>query len=1420
LSFIRVIRVIRGELIFWNERMSVAQYDVLVVGAGCAGLTAAIGLARSGFAVAVVEAAAQVGGGAALGGVCFAESLVQPDLLGLEGVEALAWERRLIERGSFATDGCRLTGSIYRDAEAFRHCYTVLRPLFDRHLAALARQHGVALLSETTVESLIREGRRIIGAATSRGALYAELIFLAEGDAGHLLSREGLDRSSNPRDRPAFLYCLQQVVELPSEAIDERFRLGAEQGAAYDFLLRNPLHSQLNARGILCTNRQGLTLSVILPAENLGQHFDGEPRQLLDRFVDMPALRPWLRDGRRGAWTATLLRTGGMRDVPYLVEDGLAVGGAAAGLGVDFPVLNLTGPATATGLLLSRAAARIRAEGRPFDRAALERHYLEPLQQTRYWRDLAFLQRWPGYLRRTHVLFESGLDLLLGSASVWMRARRWLPWKFLGWLGILSRVSWARWDELREDFIHVGRALRLREVMPRPGLGRLVLDGALNAFRDLVRQPRPHLPPRGTLRLYYHSAQEEGRASAVPALFRRWFERFRPVLASAGRILHENDDNPLSVKLTRTLDLLVRQINLLDLLAVAGLIFLILPLSTMLAAWGYLLRRRGERPEQPLGEREALAPCLSIQQGADAPRSPSSKKSGPSPQIHVLWRYTQPAQQAESVQGLPHICPAGVFEVRDATPRSMQVVVHAENCVFCEACWRMNPVVDWGRNGAPPSPPALLSPTETRLLDAEERAALVEPAAPRCRDPWQTAEHEGDLSIDTPMRYELETLLDRLECKLQEFDAVLARGAAIVDRFRNDHLEMLARYVHQLANRFREVLQECAARSKRAVLPRQALDLTDALSVRAEERTRRTWEGRFAWAAADGRLLRQHHLTGLRRLLGLRTFAEESLVSVTATGPTDWLPAALVSHGADACGKHLLADIAARRYLLATLEPNDGSPAEPVRADLLAALRVEAREGLLSRKAELNALLGTDAEQGRPPNSSGVAEAFQRHGSRLLANNVATHKLLDKPGDWPTLQQRRVLRAEYAEIAETEKRLLALASEWQEGYPHEPADENDVSGEFARQAAHVLAGKEMLLATFAWLEKGVDAELAIVLLRVWLDYTATLMNEFTILVRDRLNLLVLREDRPLVEPGSGAPLRTAEEYLSASSPYNSGDFLLLPVDLLQARLVPEMTGAADMDFVGYAAGLSSASWDKPAACPTAAISIAELLRLFKDLRDGKNILSFPPTDFYLAEAIVVETMGRCLRAAPGALDLEVACTRLILAELGHEGGALPERCIILRTLADEVVPRWLRGVDTGARHLERVVLELEALKADFRQRLTAVWQVFGEALGANADVQASCFALAEAAAWLKAADSALGRMAWFSRLCQFHERDEPALQQDVGRRGLRHCFAEIRDRLFRFDEDLASLRRGYYAPHVRAAALLLSPLAERLTLDG
>lgn len=1391
--------------------MSVAQFDVVVVGAGCAGLTAAIGLARAGFTVAVLEAAPLPGSGG-IGGVFFAQSLSEPDLLGPQGVEALTWERRLIERGHFATDGRHLTGCTYRDPDAFHQCFTVLTSLFDHHLAQLAISQGVSLLTETAAEGLIREGRHAIGVATSRGPVYGDLVFLAEGDAGHLVSREGYDRFGDPRETPGFLYCLQQVIELPPGAIEECFQVGPEQGVAHDLLLRNPDWAALNARGFVCTNRQSVTLSVVLPVENLRQHFNGQPLQLLDWFADMPALRPWWREGRRGAWTARLVRDGGLRDVPYLVEDGLAVGGAAAGLSIDFPVLNSTGPATLTGLFLSRAVRRIRSEGGHFDREQLRRYYVEPLRQTRCWRDMEFLQRWPGYVRRTRVLFDRELDLLLDSAAVWTRPRRWLPRKLLNWFRVLGRVRWAQWGEFADDLLDLGHALRLREVTPRPALARVLLDGALNAFRDLVRRPRPHLPPGGALRLHYFSPHDGGTVSATPALMRRWFARFQPVLSSMAHIVHCNNDKPLSARMTAMVDLLIRQVNLMDLLAIAGMAFVTALGGTLLDALGWVFRRLGRR------DAAFVAPRTLSEGLGDADRPSDDRRSRQmEPLIHIVWRSTRPRERVDAVRRLPHICPAGVFQTQGELPAGVRVRVRAERCIACEACWRLNPAVDWGTLEARPLRAAVLSPLLSRLLEAEDRAGLTQPSAPRRVDSRRVHRKFSGTLAHVEAGSDLVRLLEQLDWKLSEFEESLVEGPAAVDRPRGDHLEMLARYAQQFAVRIHEVLQESAWLDDSPMRLR-ARHLAEALLTKTEERARRTWDGRFAWAVADGRLLRQHHLAGLRRLVGLDAIVPPR----TPDDPSralrrDWIPEGVSLRAEDACIKHLLADIAARRYLLETLEV--ARPPEKVvaRAELLAVLTGEVREGLIARIAELDAVLErTTHAPPRDPHRD--AETYARHGPALLADPERLRSLLDISDGWQTMAQRRVLQAEREEILKAEERLAALANVWRDGEDGRE-DEAEVSAGFARQAACVLADKQLLLQTFHRLEAGLDAELAIALLRVRLDYTATLLDEFTILVRQRLRRTVVGSDRPLVEFGSGPPPKTLAEYLADAAPYTSGDFLLAPINLLQPRLVPEMIH--DTEEIAALAKQASPyplqiKDKRDTNYGRIDVNLAELARAAADLPDWPWSGPRRAETCYLIEALSLEALGRRAHPHTRSLDLEWACARLLATESPQRGGGFWERCAILQALTDEVMPRWLKGgVETRVRHLGRDVLDLEALKADFRRRLAAAWHAFGEALGRNPDVQASCFALAEATAWLKAADSTLGRMGWLSRLSEAEEREEPAPRQEIGRRVLAHCHAEVRDRLFRFDEDLAALRRGYYAPPVRAALLLLIPERQR-----
>jgi electron transfer flavoprotein-quinone oxidoreductase len=875
-----------------------SNFDVVVVGGGCAGMTAAIGLARAGFAVAVLEAAAYPGAENWSGCVYFCENLADPAILGPEGVEALAWERRLVERGFFACDGHSLLGMTYRDPGAFRHCYTVLRPIFDHHLAQVALRHGAALLNNTTAGSLIREGGRVVGVCTNRGPLYADLVFLAEGDASFLVTREGYERYTDQRQAPKFLQGIKQVIELPPGAIEERFGVGAEEGVAYEMLLRNGTFRgrgvHLNMGGFVYTNRQSLSVGLVLPADNLYRYFGGDPNLLLEWFENLPALAPWLQVGRRAAFGAKIIRGGGAKDIPTLIDDGLAVGGAASAIGIDFPYPNFTGPATAMGLLLTRAAVLIRAEGGRFSRADLARHYLEPLQRTNHWQDVEFLRRWPGYVQKTHVFFERHLDLALGSAYVWTRPRRGTLVKWLQWLRMLMQLSGpTHWPEIQDDLRHLRRALRLRSILRPPSLGQLLLDGTVNALRDFFRRPRANVPPAGRVRLHY-GLEGRGEENWVPRPLRRWFRRFEPILASSARAVYANDDTPLFDRLQSAVKLLLRQVNVLDLL---GLAVVGLATGVTGALWngwerflGLFRKRprakpaRGVYPNYARTARQVLdltplvAPAAQHWEERLGRLAYHTVKES---HIHVHWPRTLAGKNEVVKDGLWHVCPAHVYEARVSPLGQLQIVVNFENCIKCETCWRTSPLVDWGRDGRHRFVYPVQSSVVARLLEEVAAAGLCRPALPRRRDAWEAVRPDRPAAASvaalgwTPAEVngdqvqklaEVERLLAVLERKLGEFDAALEEEPRTIDKARAEYLEMLARYAHQVAVRVMETLRGIQLGDPSSA--RQPLwQLAASLVAKAEERSRRAWDGRYAWAAADGRQLRAHHLVGLRRYL-------------------------------------------------------------------------------------------------------------------------------------------------------------------------------------------------------------------------------------------------------------------------------------------------------------------------------------------------------------------------------------------------------------------------------------------------------------------------------------------------------------------------------------------------------------------------
>jgi len=92
----------------------------------------------------------------------------------------------------------------------------------------------------------------------------------------------------------------------------------------------------------------------------------------------------------------------------------------------------------------------------------------------------------------------------------------------------------------------------------------------------------------------------------------------------------------------------------------------------------------------------------------------------------------------------------------------------------------------------------------------------------------------------------------------------------------------------------------------------------------------------------------------------------------------------------------------------------------------------------------------------------------------------------------------------------------------------------------------------------------------------------------------------------------------------------------------------------------------------------------------------------------------------------------------------------------------------------------------------------------------NPNLQANCFLLAEIASWIKAADSTWAGWAWLSRHTPLDESAEPSPPLELGQRALGPVHGGNPRPAAPLRPGVGPLRRGYYAPEIRAASLLLN----------
>ncbi|MEW6487535.1 MAG: FAD-dependent oxidoreductase [Thermodesulfobacteriota bacterium] len=310
------------------------SFEVIVVGAGLAGLAAAYTLADAGVEVVVLERGDYPGAKNVSGGRLYLNPVrgLFPDLW-----EGAPLERAVVHEGfSLVTEErsvtIRYTGAELRAEPHQSH--TVLRSRFDRWLAERAEEKGALILPRTRVDRLLQEGAKVTGVVAGGDELGAKVVIACDGVLSLISESAGLRAPVSP---PHCGVGVKEVIELDPERINDRFGVADGEGAAHLYV--GEVTGGRFGGGFVYTNRDSVSIGLVLGLQSASEDGGSEDLPtLLDRFKERPEVAPLLRGGRTVEYGAHLIPEGGREAVGRLSGDGILVAGDAAGLALNLGV--------------------------------------------------------------------------------------------------------------------------------------------------------------------------------------------------------------------------------------------------------------------------------------------------------------------------------------------------------------------------------------------------------------------------------------------------------------------------------------------------------------------------------------------------------------------------------------------------------------------------------------------------------------------------------------------------------------------------------------------------------------------------------------------------------------------------------------------------------------------------------------------------------------------------------------------------------------------------------------------------------------------------------------------------------------------------------------------------------------------------
>jgi electron transfer flavoprotein-quinone oxidoreductase len=304
------------------------RFDVVVVGAGPAGSTAALVLARAGRSVALVERGHFPGAKNMYGGVIYGGVLDEVLPRWREEAPLQRWVVRRATMITTATQSLTVDFSSRSWASPPYNGATAYRSEFDRWLADEAAAAGADLVCSTTATGLLRDGAgRVMGVRTDRpdGDLLADVVIACDGVNSFLAREAGLYPGF---DAGNITLGAKEVLWLPREEIESRFGVSGREGVDIEIL---GCTSGAPGGGFLYTNLDTIAVGVVVTLQGLAAT-RRRPEQIIAELKAHPAVAPYVRGGELKEYNAHLIPEGGYDAMPELATDGMLVAGDAAGL--------------------------------------------------------------------------------------------------------------------------------------------------------------------------------------------------------------------------------------------------------------------------------------------------------------------------------------------------------------------------------------------------------------------------------------------------------------------------------------------------------------------------------------------------------------------------------------------------------------------------------------------------------------------------------------------------------------------------------------------------------------------------------------------------------------------------------------------------------------------------------------------------------------------------------------------------------------------------------------------------------------------------------------------------------------------------------------------------------------------------------